>query len=47
MLGLDLPALLTQARALGYDETAMALLLPHGEHGLVKALKERRNSNGD
>ena len=33
--GLDLPALLIQAKALGYDETLLARLLPFAERGMV------------
>jgi hypothetical protein len=33
--GLDLPALLIQAEALGYDQPLLARLLPFAERGMV------------
>jgi len=33
--GLDLPALLIQAEALGYDQPLLAQLLPFAERGMV------------
>ncbi len=33
--GLDLPALLIQAEALGYDQPLVARLLPFAERGMV------------
>lgn len=39
--GLDMTAVLATARTLGYDERAMAQLVPFGEAGLVKALNRR------
>ncbi|CAA7620602.1 hypothetical protein [Magnetospirillum sp. SS-4] len=33
--GLDLPALLIQAQALGYDQPLLARLLPFAERGMV------------
>jgi hypothetical protein len=33
--GLDLPALLIQAQALGYDQPLLARLLPSAERGMV------------
>ncbi|OAN46874.1 DUF7697 family protein [Magnetospirillum moscoviense] len=33
--GLDLPALLIQAEALGYDQSQLARLLPFAERGMV------------
>jgi len=33
--GLDLPALLIQAQALGYDQPVLARLLPFAERGMV------------
>lgn len=44
VVGIDMPAVLQLARSLGYDETAMAILLPYGERGLVKALNERQRT---
>lgn len=44
VVGIDMPAALQMARALGYDQTAMAILLPYGERGLVKALNERQRT---
>ena len=43
--GLDMTAVLATARALGYDERAMALLVPFGEAGLVKAVNRRDEEN--
>jgi len=33
--GIDLPALLIQAQALGYDQSLLARLLPFAERGMV------------
>lgn len=41
VIGLDLAAAIHLGRAAGYDEQALAELLPAGETGLVKALNER------
>ena len=46
VIGLDLPAALRMARALGYDEAAMAELLPYAERGMVTAINQR-NRDGD
>ncbi|MBX9634483.1 MAG: hypothetical protein K2X44_05825 [Magnetospirillum sp.] len=35
IIGLDLPALLIQAEALGYDQPLLARLLPFAERGMV------------
>ncbi len=35
IIGLDLPALLIQAEALGYDRPLLARLLPLAERGMV------------
>jgi hypothetical protein len=35
IIGLDLPALLIQAQALGYDQSLLARLLPFAERGMV------------
>ena len=40
VVGIDLAAALGMAGALGYDERALADLLPAGERGLVKALNK-------
>lgn len=42
VIGLDQPALLQLAEALGYDRRAAALLLPYAEAGMVSALAEKR-----
>jgi len=39
--GFEMTAVLAMARTLGYDERAMALLVPYGEAGLVRALNRR------
>lgn len=41
--GVDLGTALKMAAALGYDERAMAHLLPAGERGLVRALNPKRD----
>ncbi len=43
-IGLDFPAVLKMACALGYDETATAELLPSIENGLTAAINEKISS---
>ena len=43
-MGFDLPALLEAADVLGYDRTAMTLLLPYGEAGFLEAVREQQTN---
>ena len=47
VIGLDLSAVLQLAHTLGYDETAMAELLPYAERGMVTAINARTPHDGD
>lgn len=44
VVGIDLPAALMMAEALGYDTTALAELLPAAEAGMLDGM--RKNTNG-
>jgi len=46
-VGLDLPAMLQAADALGYPRKAVARLLPYAESGMVRAAAEKRRREKD
>jgi len=45
--GIDMEAVLSMARARGYDERAMSLLLPFGEAALVTAVNRKDGDSED
>ena len=45
--GFDLPALLELADSQGYDRSTMAQLIPFAEAGLLEAVQEREEREGD
>lgn len=46
IVGVDLLAALSVGAALGYDQQALALLLPAAEGAVVAALRERTKPDG-
>lgn len=46
-IGLDLPAALSVGQALGYDQMALAMLLPIAEGAVVAAIQEHLKDGGD